>query len=147
MKLNWGSGIAIFYTLFVIVMITMVVKSTQNKVHLVQENYYEKDLNYEEFRKKRENGQTVKDQIIIKYHKKDKILNISLPKTMNIATGELALFRPSNKFLDKKFKLKLDDNASMDIQLERSLTTGLWQVQLDWESGGKSYYVEESLVL
>lgn len=146
MKLNWGSGIAIFYTLFVIVMILMVVKSTQNKVHLVQENYYEKDLNYEAFRKKRANGATIKDQISIKYLAKDRTLKIAFPKTMHELSGELALFRPSNKFMDKKFKLNLDENASMDIQLDRSLISGLWQVQLDWESEGVAYYVEESLV-
>ena len=90
---------------------------------------------------------SIKDQINISYEAKAKTIKLEFPKSMTSSSGELALFRPSNKFMDKKFKLKLNNDGSMDIPLGKSLTSGLWHVQLDWISDGKSYYVEESIVL
>ena len=48
MKINWGTGIFIFYSLFVGALVFQLVKSFQYDNSLVVENYYEKDLNYQE---------------------------------------------------------------------------------------------------
>ena len=146
MKINWGSGIAIFYSLFVLVMVFMVVKSTQNKTHLVQENYYNKDLNYESFRKKRENAKALKKPVTIKYRAKENTVQLAFPSDMASATGKVTLFRPSNKYLDKSYTIDLDEKSKMDIPLEKHMPGGLWKVQVDWEAQGEKYYTEENLV-
>ena len=147
MKLNWGTGIAIFYGAFVLVMIFMVVKSAQNQSHLVQEHYYDKDLNYEEFRQKRENARDVKRQVAISYSRADQRIYFDFPKDIGEASGEVALYRPSNKFLDKSFKIRLDDNKRMFIPVTREIPAGLWRIQVDWEAGGRKYFQEKSMVL
>ena len=146
MKINWGSGIAIFYSLFVLVMIFMVIKSTQNKSHLVQENYYNKDLNYESFRQKRENASTLDTPVGIKYISKQNSVELEFPQEMSEVSGKVTLFRPSNKFLDKTYVIKLDNSSKMNIPLEKQMPGGLWKVQVDWETQGKKYYTEENLV-
>jgi hypothetical protein len=147
MKLNWGSGIAIFYSLFVVVMITMVVKSTQNKVHMVQDNYYEKDLNYEEFRQKRQNGMAYQSLLDINYNQSDSKILISFPEQLADAKGELKLFRPSNQFLDINYPIQLDSNGQMYIQLKDNMVRGKWRVMLDWQFAGTDYYNEETIVI
>jgi len=147
MKLNWGSGIAIFYSLFVVVMITMVVKSTQNKVHMVQDNYYEKDLNYEEFRQKRQNGMAYQSLLDINYNQSDSKILISFPEQLADAKGELKLFRPSNQFLDINYTIQLDSNGQMYIQLKDNMVRGKWRVMLDWQFAGTDYYNEETIVI
>ena len=146
MKINWGSGIAIFYSLFVLVMIFMVIKSTQNKSHLVQENYYNKDLNYESFRQKRENASALDNPVGIKYISKQNSVELEFPQDMPEVSGKVTLFRPSNKFLDKTYTIKLDNTSKMNIPLEKHMPGGLWKVQVDWETKGKKYYTEENLV-
>lgn len=47
MKLSWGTGIAIFYSVFVIVLVFVVVKSTSIDNALVTDDYYKKDLEYQ----------------------------------------------------------------------------------------------------
>ena len=47
MKINWGTGIAIFYTLFASVLVMVVIKSKQYDHSLVVDNYYEEDLHYQ----------------------------------------------------------------------------------------------------
>lgn len=147
MKLNWGNGIAIFYICFMIAMIFMVVKSAQNRVDLVQENYYEKDLNYEAFRQSRANAKAMVDPIQVSYLAKERHLSISFPSAMQNAIGEIALFRPSNKYMDKKYHLKLDDQSQMTISLPPDMRKGLWYVKVDWIHQDKSYYSEQSIVL
>lgn len=142
MKLNWGSGIAIFYILFVSAMISMVVKSCQNQHHLVEEEYYQKDLGYEEFRLKRANGESLKKEITALYLAESNELQITFPVDLEAVTGELKLYRPSNKFMDKKYELKLDSTNSMKIKLGNQFQKGLWQIQLDWLNKKEAYYNE-----
>ena len=147
MKFNWGTGIAIFYSCFVIVMVSMVILSAQNKVHLVQDNYYDKDLNYESFRQKRQNASQLADQITIQFLQSQRLIQVEFPKQMKKATGTLILFRPSNKFLDKKYNLQLNEKMQMNIPLDNTIRPGLWHVQIDWENEGVNYFKEETISL
>lgn len=145
--MNWGKGIAIFYSCFVVVMIFMVVKSSQNNVHLVQENYYEKDLNYEAFRQKRQNASNLQKPVVIKYNPSVKNIEFTFPETMVEASGKIALFRPSNKHLDQSYDILLDEDARMHIGIKDNIQKGLWYVKIDWKHQGKKYYSEESIIL
>jgi len=142
MKLNWGNGIAIFYGCFMVAMILMVIKSCNNQSHLVEEEYYQKDLSYEDFRIKRANGNAMTDQVVVNYNRSSKLLELSFPSDMNSPAGELILYRPSNKYLDKVFKLKLDSMNMMAIPIGKEFAKGLWKIQLDWESNSIPYYTE-----
>lgn len=147
MKLNWGGGIAIFYTCFVIAMVSMVVKSTFHKPQMVQDNYYEKDLQYEAFRQKRENGNLMKESIKVAFIPKERMVEITFPKGMSSAKGNVTLFRPSNQSKDQILPLRLDENAEMQLPIAKNMSRGLWRVQLDWEVEGKAYFMEESIVI
>ena len=48
MKLNWGTGIAAFYLLFMVVLLSFVIKSRSYDHSLVTTNYYEQDLKYQQ---------------------------------------------------------------------------------------------------
>ena len=63
------------------------------------------------------------------------------------ATGKITLFRPSNKYMDKTYTLKLDDQYQMKIPVDKTMRSGLWRVQVDWENKGKKYYSEEDIVI
>ena len=65
MKINWGSGIAIFYSLFVITMVYAVVRSTQFDNSLVSDHYYADDLKYQERFDKLSNAQNLKEDLKI----------------------------------------------------------------------------------
>lgn len=52
MKFNWGTGITIFIVLFVVSMSAMVFKASQQNVDLVTEDYYEKELAFQDLKDK-----------------------------------------------------------------------------------------------
>ena len=147
MKINWGTGIAIFYTCFVAAMLFMVIKSSQNNVHLVEENYYQKDLNYEAFRLKRQNSSEMASKVLIQYSDKNNSLELAFPKEMKDIKGKLTFFRPSNKYLDKTFELKLSKNSTMSILIGKNMPGGKWQIQVDWESLGEKFYKEKTIII
>lgn len=147
MKINWGTGIAIFYSLFVFFMVAMVINSTQNKPNMVQDNYYEKDLNYEAFRGKRENAANAKGQIKIEYLADEKNILLDFPDKVNKVSGKVTFFRPSDKNLDKIMDIKLNADGQMIIGVDESLPRGLWNIQIDWQDQVQQFYTEESIVL
>ncbi len=147
MKLNWGSGIAIFYLCFMAIMIFMVIKSKQNTVHMVQDNYYQKDLAYEKFRKSRENATLLKSEVALQYQSEAGILEVTFPERMRSLVGTITFFRPSDSNMDQVFKLKLDEEDKMLIPIDDSFPKGRWRIQLDWENDGLQFYKEETIVI
>lgn len=146
MKINWGTGIAIFYISFMIIMISMVVKSVRNNVDLVDKEYYVKDINYEKFRKKRANGTSLQEQLNVVTNVTNKTLLLSFPKDMKGLKGETFLFRPSNSQLDVHLPLVLDENNKMKISTTR-FKGGLWRLKTEWTYQGITYYAEQKITL
>ena len=147
MKITWGTGIAIFYVCFMAAMIFMVIKSSQNKMDLVQENYYQKDLVYEQFRSKRQAAANLDKAVQVAYRLDNNSLELIFPKEIQKPSGTLTLFRPSNKFLDQSFELPAIQDSKMTIPLDSKIAKGLWRIQIDWEMEGQQFYTEQSIVI
>ncbi len=145
MKLHWGNGIAIFYSSFVVIMISMVIKASQTNVNMVQENYYDQDLNYEQFRKSRQNG-LIPGLMTIQYIPDNGKVQIGFPSGDQNITGVVKLYRPSNNGWDQTMTIDLDDQNRMEVAVSQ-LARGYWKILVHWESDGKSYYREEPLIL
>jgi len=59
MKLNWGTGIAIFIGLFIITMVGMVFKAGQQSHELVTTDYYAKELDFQHLLEKEKLTSTI----------------------------------------------------------------------------------------
>ena len=145
MKLNWGSGIAIFYGLFVLVMVGAVIKASQLGVDLVQEKYYDADIAYEEFRQKRENAKALESQPQVQVLNRSETLVLDFKGLWVDVKGTVRLYRPSDKYADLTFPLRLEDKT-MSLSTEK-LKKGRWKVILDWKGDGEPYYMETDIVL
>lgn len=144
MKINWGTGIAIFYSSFVLIMILMVVKASRTGINMVQENYYDQDLNYEAFRKSRQNGQS--DLATIEYLPEAKEVVILFDEASKSVTGNIKLYRPSDNLQDKNLAIIADQNKKMVVAVS-TLARGYWKIQVQWESDGKQYFKEQAFIL
>jgi len=147
MKLNWGTGIAIFYSLFLVAMISVVVKSCHHKSDLVKEDYYQLDLEYEDHRQKRMNADLLTENVSIEYQKINNVLVLSFPQSMKNISGDVHLFRPSNKNLDSSYSIDELDHNRFIVNLEKNIKQGLWEVRLDWSGDGIPYYLNSKIIL
>jgi len=144
MKINWGQGIFIFYTLFAISMITMVIRSTGYDHSLVEDNYYAEDLKYQSTYEKIQNSLSLPEPVKIDYEDQEGLISIKFP--INIEpTGRVHLYRPDNKKLDLMLPISVDTDGKMLIPTDK-IVTGIWKVKMDWTANGKAYLNEERFI-
>lgn len=146
MKLNWGTVIFIVLAIFILAIIAFYLYITNLDINLVEDNYYEKELAYQERIDRTNNTATLPESI--KVIIETGVIMIRFPQldsTMAPA-GTIWLYRPSDPKKDFTVPLQLDDSSSQSI-ITTGLDEGRWIIKLDWEMGGNEYYFEEGLFI
>jgi len=145
MKFNWGTGVTIFFMSFVVFILFMAYKCFQTDFDLVTEDYYAKELVYQETIQKLNNEKRLKESFFIK--KLENGVSLAFPKDQAIAgiKGTVQFFRPSDKELDKYFELTQNPEGTYFFKSE-NFQKGIYKVKVDWESGQTSYFKEEVIV-
>ena len=146
MKLNWGLGIAIFYLVFMTVLLYFVFKSTTFDNSLVMDNYYEQDLNYQQHYEKMANQMALTETLVVSQNQQAGYLRFQFPNNMQQVEGEILLFRPATRHHDMTQAIDLDNKNSMLIRTG-NLPKGKWIIKTDWEANGVPYYKETEIVL
>lgn len=144
MKFNWGTGITLFYVIFMFAMIYMVYQSTQVERNLVVENYYEKDLQYQLHLDKLKNSSTLKNDLGIFQNKEEKYLRFAFPKELAEIKGDILFYRPSDNSKDFDTKIKIDSAHELRISTA-TLQSGIWKVKVNWEGNEIPYYKEATI--
>ncbi len=145
LKWNWGTGIALFYVVFVLFMLGNLIFSSTIPINLVAEDYYVQELQYQDKIEMIKNTQKLQEQPILQYADNSFLIKLpSLFKSEDIK-GDLHFYRPSDSKLDKIYTLKLTPANSQVFDIS-TLKPGTWRAKLMWEAGDKSYYQESVFV-
>jgi len=163
-KFNWGWGIAIVYSLFVLTFIAILIYSTTQKVDLVNEDYYKSELNYQKRIEAINRTILINDDVKISLDNNSLLIQIPF-WSYDIKNSKIKLYRPSNSKQDKEFNLNqlvVVENSSESNSASKLVTNeqlskykinninvgkGFWKAQLEWEVNGNKYYKEESMML
>ena len=141
--MDWGKGILLTIIGFVAFIMTLVVISVrQDDIHLVTENYYEKEIKYQE-QIEREKSAAALDRVVLEFEESSKTILLNLPVG---SKGDLQLFRPSDARLDQKLPLEIKAPGKTAIPLV-NLRSGYWRLQLTWTENGVEYYEEKKINL
>ena len=143
MKFNWGTGIALFYTIFAAVLIFAVIKSTSYDNSLVSDQYYADDLKYQEHYVKLVNSKALTEDLKIVRGKTD--VTLTFPAEVGVVQGEIVFFCPSDSKQDFTLPVRPDAERRQNVPIE-GLKPGLWKVKVDWQANGKTHYKEETVV-
>ncbi len=146
MKINWGTGIAIFYSIFVIALVYQVIKSTYYDNSLVSEQYYADDINYQKHFDKLVNMQSLKEDLKITKQKNGDYVVLNFPDELAQVKGNIHFFCPSDSEQDFKLSINTSGSDEQVIPVE-GLKKGLWKVKVDFEAGGKTFYKEEAIII
>lgn len=144
MKFNWGTGIALFFSIFVLSLIFQVYRSTQIDNSLVFDDYYAKDLAYQTHYNKVVNAANLKEPVVIKTI--DQEVQIQFPTEVGPVSGVINFFCPSSSAGDFSLQVQTDAEKRQNVSAS-GLKKGLWKVRVNWKADGKEYYSEESIVL
>lgn len=138
---NWGHGIFIFYVLFVGVLVTALVASFGVDHTLVVDDYYAKDLAYQEqFDKTSRSNQA--DNLSIQHTAGGEEVTLHFEASSELA-GKVMLYRPSDSSLD----LTLDISSADMVIPTTDLLDGRWLLKVDWQDGAETFYREVDLYL
>jgi hypothetical protein len=141
--MDWGKGILLTIIAFVGFIMTLVVISVrQDDIHLVTENYYEKEIRYQEQIEREKSASSLSREVLV-FDNQAKAMILDLPVG---AKGNLQLFRPSDARLDKSFSLEVTSEGKTKVPLEH-FKSGYWRVQLTWTENGVDFYEEKKITL
>jgi len=139
--MNWGWRITIVYSLFALTMIGAVIYSTTLDVNLVEEDYYETEVNYQQVINKKENA--LRDSATFNVAVVGDSVVIHFPTA--VAQGKIYFIRAADVNNDKKFDLKvLNGKQAFSKDLFKA---GSYNLQIDWKGESADYYWEEKITI
>jgi len=146
MKINWGTGIVIALIVMISGMIFLVSIAVRQDYDLVDNDYYQKSVNYQQHIEKVNNTAALSEKI--QFNQSADTLKITYPDLGNAQEyrGEIHFYSPVAEKRDLTLKVKPDSGFSQTINL-KNLEKGRYQVKIDWSAGKGSYYQEEEIVL
>ncbi len=142
--MSWGKGIILVFTVFMIGIGVMVYKSMTKNIDLVSNNYYEKELKYQEQINKINNTNRLAQGVKIETNSGAVI--ITYPGNSGKVTGEVSFYKPSDAKNDFKINVESGSDLKQIISTEK-LTKGLWKVQVNWAMDGQEYFNEEKITI
>ena len=144
----WPLGIAAFYGAFVILLIVFLIFSTFNTIDLVTEDYYAKELNYQQQINRVKRTEQFGFELTWAYDKNYDAIIIQFPKNLDYADikGRIHLFRASNSKLDKLISVRLS-GSGIQIIPRKLLVYGNWKLKIFWQNKDGKFYSEGTLTL
>jgi len=140
--MNWGTKIALGLASFMIFIITLgLLMFNSKKDALVDNDYYEKGINYDQEYQRRE--QTVQDHASPELVVNAQMILLSFKEQ---ASGKVKLMRTADKNLDRQYQLETNINQQVIIPVA-GLEKGSWRLIAEWRSSGKSYVFEKEIHL
>ena len=138
--MNWGHGLTLSFIGFAGFIIFMAVKSFDQNIDLVTEDYYRDELNYQQridqIRETKAQGMEAK-VVLTKG-----LLELTFPIAPE--KGEAHLYRPSDSGFDKHYQLSQVESMAFD---RTELLKGYYVLKISWEVDGQTFYQENRIVL
>ncbi len=146
MKFNWGTGITLFIILFLGACTWFFIYAQHQRIVFVEDDYYPKELKYEEKLQKMRNANELKDVFAIKVDQKN--LAVKFPSDFKgiALTGTLLIYRPSDDGKDITVPVAIDTAMMQYFPVSR-LSKGKYIVKAEWIAAGKSYYKEQEIYI
>ncbi|WP_340065901.1 FixH family protein [Ascidiimonas aurantiaca] len=146
MKINWGTSIVIAFVLFIgfIMYFVIPMMTSEEYSHdLVTEQYYKKELDFQ--KEVDAEKKAIADNKTIQVKKVSEGLYVSFPSDLSPGkiSGNIFLYRPSDKKMDFKVPLVLSDTNLLIPG--KNLADGRWNITIQWEYMGESYMLKKQI--
>jgi hypothetical protein len=144
--LNWGTRIFFLYTAFVLLIVTLVWKSTQTKFDLVSDDYYQQEVGFQKTIDARTNTAHLAQRPVAGVTAEAILIFFPQDFAGKGVSADVQLYSPANAAMDKKFSALGLRDGQISIT-RKSVAPGRYIMKLSWVSEGKEYYQEMPLNL
>ena len=140
--MNWGRGIILAMALFMGFILFLVVNIMLHTVDLESEDYYKKEINYEQEITAMKNFNAVNSRIGVSSNAE--FVVFQLPKKTKITEVEILFFRPNNTKLDKLFQV---NGTKTYLVPKTTLEKGNYSIQLHFKYNQKPCLQKEEITI
>lgn len=145
LRFNWGTGIALTYTVFAAATSAFVAFAMDRRVDLVSADYYAQSLQLDRRMEAERNALALGTTVAIA-EVSGRTVRVSLPRELApAATGTIRLYRASSAPDDRELALAVNVNGYQDVALD-GLASGRWTVQVQWTALGRAYYLQRDVM-
>jgi len=141
--MNWGHKVIIILVVFIAGIISMVYISMQQTNEVVDTNYYEREMKYQEVIDGKKNLQALQDSVLIEND--GRLLKIVLPalSVTRLDSGSIQFLKLSDSKDDQLIPMKSDKGGLYQIPLS-DLRKGWYKLRIEWRNAGTGYYHEQN---
>ncbi|MFZ5554332.1 MAG: FixH family protein [Bacteroidota bacterium] len=142
--MNWGTKIAVLYSGFVVMILSLVFLASGHKVELVTDNYYEQELKHQEKIDKIQRSNSLAHPLTV--DAENHRIEIGFPPEFHEEkiSGTIHIYSPSDKKNDMEVSVNCGTGMKQTVPIEK-LPPGLYHVQIDWKAGDVNYYNEKTI--
>ena len=144
--MNWGHKLTLVIIAFIICMGAMVHIAYRQTNDMVDENYYEKEMNYQSLIDASHNLNAVNSDAIIHQNSKEISVQIPLSLIKEFKNGQLVFMKTDDQKKDISFNFTPDGNGLFNLPISK-FSTGAYKVRIKWKGNTKDYYREENLIV
>lgn len=146
-KSKWGVGLFLLYGGFVIFILMLALYASMHDMQMVEENYYQKDLTYQDQIERMKRANIPGNEIDVKISPHSKNIQVVFPASMSEnLSGTIKLFRPSNAELDFEIPIECNTMGVQEIET-RTMAAGLWKIKIKWTSDTTEYFSESRVII
>jgi hypothetical protein len=139
--MNWGWKITVLYVFFAAGILTLVFLSVNEKIDLVDKNYYEKELVHQGRLDQQTNYNALPKKCSFQISNGN--ASVYFPFALNeIENATVKVYCPSNNAFDASYNL----STTADSAFTFTLPTGIpsrYNIEVFWKKDGKEFYGEE----
>ena len=146
-KISWPTGIIIAMSAFIIFILSYVYKATfmaEYDHHLVSDDYYKDELNYQQEIDKLNKAATLKEDVTLTKVAEGLLIKFPAEFDPEKITGTISFQRPSNDKID--FQLPINLTSADYLILDDKMVEGIWNVKIEWVINGTTYLFKEKLM-
>lgn len=145
---NWGQGITLAITLFVIATLSVVSYLISLDFYLVNNNHYEEGVNYQQTIDSRARTEALEQPVIVLYDEERIAVKVVFPEDVvqNAQQGTINLYRPNDSNLDMNLPIKFDVGSTHVIPMER-MEKGKWVLTINWKMNDLDYITEKVIII
>ncbi len=140
--MNWGKGIVIGMVLFMSFIIFLVVNLMMHKVDLESEDYYKREMIYEQEITAVKNSEALSEKV--KLLQQENFVVVQVPDKADLNSIEVRFLRPDDQKLDKTFKVV--GTKSYLIQKEE-LSKGKYNIEISYTADSKVCLQKEEIYI
>jgi len=146
-RIDWGSGMAALFSLFVVFILSLTFYSATRSYHLVEKDYYSKELNYQSRIEQIKRSRKDPSRFDWTYdNSENSVVFRFRGEPRAVVMGEIHFYRPSDSGLDFKIPIQLNNEGEMEVGTE-GLRKGLWRIKASVIAADEEYYKEDILII